>query len=102
MLPTQKLATRPQKISGCCVDELRAGHDALDDQRAEQQRHDGVAGNAEAHGRDEIALHRGVGRGLRAGDALDHAGAEASPASSRSSSRWHRRRTRRWSARCRE
>src|SRR5664279_3250686 len=58
------------------ADELRAGHDALYHQRAQDQRHHRVARNAEAHGRDEVALHRGVGRGFRAGDAFDHAGAE--------------------------
>jgi hypothetical protein len=58
------------------ADQLRAGHDALDHQGAQDQRHHRVARNAEAHGRDEVALHRGVGRGFRAGDAFDHAGAE--------------------------
>ena len=61
---------------GVLADELRAGNDAVNDQRAQQQRHDGVAGNAEAHGRDEVALHRGMRRGLGAGDAFDRAVAE--------------------------
>ena len=57
-------------------DQLRSGHNAVDHQRAEQQRHHRVAGNAEAHGRDEIALHRRVGRGFRAGHAFERSGAE--------------------------
>ncbi len=57
-------------------DQLRSGHDALDHQRAEEERHHGVAGDAQTHGRDEVALHRGVGRGFRADHAFDQAGAE--------------------------
>ena len=77
ILPIQKLAIRPQKMSAMLADELRTGNDAVDDQRAQQQRHHGVAGNAEAHGRDEVALHRGMRRGLGARHALDRAVAEA-------------------------
>ncbi len=55
------------------ADQLRAGNDAVNDERAQQQRHHGVAGNAETHGRDEVALHRGVRGGLRARNALDRA-----------------------------
>ena len=58
------------------LDELRARHDALNHQGAENEGHHGVAGNAQAHRRNEIALHRGMRRRLRAGDAFDHAGAE--------------------------
>ena len=58
---------------GVLADQLRAGNDAVNDQRAQQQRHHGVAGNAEAHGRDEVALHRGMRRRLGACDALDRA-----------------------------
>src|SRR6202012_2442385 len=58
---------------GMLADQLRSGYDAMDDQRAEQERHHRVAGNAEAHGWDEVALHRGVGRGFGAGDTFDGA-----------------------------
>src|ERR1019366_8689135 len=58
------------------TDELRAGNDAVNNERAQQQRHDGVAGNAQAHGRDEVALHRGMRRGLGACDTLDCAATE--------------------------
>src|SRR6185369_1346490 len=61
---------------GVFGDELRPGHHALNHQRAEDERHNRVAGNAERHGRDEIALAGGMRRGLRAGDAFDHASAE--------------------------
>ena len=87
---------------GMLRDQLRSGHDALDHQRAEEERHHRVAGDAETHGRDEVALHRGVGRGFRADHAFDQAGAEQLPDVSRSSFRSHRRRRRRWSGRCRE
>ena len=77
ILPIQKLATRPQKMSAMLRDQLRSGDNAVDHQCAEKQRHHRIAGNAEAHGRNEIALHRRVGRGFGAGDAFEHSGAES-------------------------
>ena len=59
------------------VDQLRAGLNALDDERAQQQCHHGIAGDAEAHGRDEVPLNRGMGRSLRTGDAFDRAMAKS-------------------------
>ena len=59
------------------ADQLRPRHDALDDERAQKKRHYRIAGNAEAHGRNEIALHGGMGGGLRTGDAGDGAVAES-------------------------
>ena len=60
-------------MSACWLISCGPGNDAVNDQRAQQQRHHGVAGNAQAHGRDEVALHRGMRRGLGAGDTLDRA-----------------------------
>ena len=49
----------------------------MDHQRAKQQRHHRVARNAQAHRRDKVALHGRMRRGLRGGDTLDGAIAEA-------------------------
>ena len=57
--------------------DLRAGLDAVDRQRADHQRHHGVAGNAERQHRDERGLRAGIVGGFRPGDALDRAVAEA-------------------------
>src|SRR3984957_11538346 len=65
----------PEDI-GMLGNELRSGHDALDHQGAEQERHDRVARNAQTHRGDEIALDRGVGRGLWTDHALDKASTE--------------------------
>lgn len=76
MLPIQKLATSPQKVSGVVGDEARPRHDAVDHHRAQQDGDDRIARNAQAKRRDERRLHRGgVGR-LRAGDAFDRPLAE--------------------------
>ncbi|MGY4281437.1 hypothetical protein ACVWXO_000657 [Bradyrhizobium sp. LM2.7] len=75
-LPIQKLAIRPQKMSGCCLISWVTGYDALNHQRTQDQSHDGVPGNAKAHSRDEVALYRRMRRCLRTGDAFDYAGAK--------------------------
>ena len=67
----------PQNSCGCDGHHLRAGLDALDHHRADHQRHDGVARNAERQQRDEARLRAGIVGGFRRGDALDRAVAEA-------------------------
>ena len=57
-----------------------AGLDALDDQRADHQRHDGVGGDAQGEQGDEAGLGGGVVGGFRAGNTFDGAEAELVPA----------------------
>ena len=47
-LPSHMLAIMPQNSCGPLRHDLRAGLDAVDGERADHQRHHGVAGNAEA------------------------------------------------------
>ena len=80
-LPTQKLAIRPQNRSACSVMSCGPGCDPLDHQRAQQQRHHRVAGDAEAHRRDEIDLGLGVRRRLRDSPRLRSRRGRSAPAS---------------------
>ncbi|KAG0922947.1 hypothetical protein G6F31_019712 [Rhizopus arrhizus] len=57
-------------------DQLRAGLDALNQQRAQDQRHHRIARDAQAHRRDEVDLRLRVRRRFRRRHAGDHAGAE--------------------------
>ena len=62
ILPTPEAdAIRPQKMSGCSEMSWGPGVMPWMVRAAEQQGHHGVAGNTEAHGRDEVALDGGVG-----------------------------------------
>ena len=58
------------------VDDVRARGDAVDDERADHQRHHRVGGQAQGEQRDERRLRGGVVRRLGAGDALDRAAPE--------------------------
>ena len=65
----------PEQV-GALRDQLRAGADAEDQQRAEQHRHRGVGRDAERQQRDERRRRGGVVGRLGGGDALDGAAAE--------------------------
>ena len=69
------------------VDDVRARGDAVDDERADHQRHHRVGGQAEGEQRDERRLRGGVVGRLGAGDALDDARAELLRLASRAASR---------------
>src|SRR5690606_6400788 len=56
---------------GVLRDQKRTRLDAVDDERAEQERHDDVRWNAERQQRNEGAARRRIVRRLRPGDALD-------------------------------
>ena len=73
--------------------DLRAGLDAVDHQRADHQRHHGIARNAERQHRDERGLRARIVGGFRSGDALDRAVAELRRDRATPSSPAHRRRT---------
>ncbi|MGY3079558.1 hypothetical protein ACVWZZ_005966 [Bradyrhizobium sp. LM6.10] len=74
-MPIQKRDQAPEDVE-VLFDQLGTGYDALDHQRTQDQGHDRVARNAEAHSRDEVALCRRMRRCSWTGDAFDHAGAE--------------------------
>ena len=85
----------PQNSAGCSVGDVRAGHDALDDHRADHQRHDRIGRNAERQHRDERGLRAGIVGRFRPGDACDRALAEFLRVLRRRASRPCRRRRRR-------
>ncbi len=76
--------------------EQRARLEIVDGQRAEQDGVGQAAGNAEREQRDQAAAGGRVVRGLGGDDGFFAALAELLPASSRDSSPWCRRRSRRW------
>ena len=90
----------PQNRSGCLVDDLRAGHDAVDGHRADHQRHHRVGRDAERQQRNEGGLRAGVVGRFRPGHALDGAAAEARRVARRASSPSCRTRTVRARRRC--
>ena len=57
-------------------DHVRSGLDALDDEGAHHQRHDGVFGDADAHQRDEAGARGGLVGGSLAGHAFNGAVAD--------------------------
>ena len=66
----------PQNSAGCSVGDVGPGHDALDDHRADHQRHHRIGRNAERQHRDEGGLRAGIVGRFRPGDAFDGALAE--------------------------
>ena len=69
----------PQNSSGCSVGDVGAGHDALDDHRADHQRHHRIGRDAQRQHRDEGGLRAGIVGRFRPGDACDRALAELAP-----------------------
>ncbi len=66
----------PQNSAGCSVATFGPGHDALDDHRADHQRHHRIGRDAERQHRDERGLRAGIVGRFRPGDAGDGALAE--------------------------
>ena len=89
-------------MSRCLVQHVGAGHQALDQERAEQDRHAGAGRHAERHGRHQRAALLGVGRALGGDHAAHVAGAEGLRARPfRSAARGRRRSSRSPRRRCR-